>query len=132
MSDTKPISIILLGSTGLTGSATLRALLSSPVHPFRISTFTRTAPPPTPARLASTSHTTRTFSDLIEAVNEHLAERGAVYVSCLGTTREAAGGFEQQKKVDVDLNRALARKAREDGAGMVSCQKCASAVHREG
>lgn len=43
-----------------------------------------------------------------------------MYVSCLGTTRAGAGGFEQQKKIDLDLNRDLAKKAREDGASVVS------------
>ena len=38
-----------------------------------------------------------------------------VFFSGLGTTRAAAGGFEQQKKIDLDLNLELAKAAKEAG-----------------
>lgn len=117
---TEPISITLLGSTGLTGSATLRTLLSSPIQPFKISTFTRSVPSTTTTGNTSTTHTNKTFPDLFKAATEKLAGKGDVYVSCLGTTRAGAGGFENQKKIDLDMNRDLAKKAREDGARIVS------------
>lgn len=122
-----PIAVTLIGSTGLTGSATLRTLLSSSTQPFHIKTFTRKAlagPEFEPKGQHQQSggnctHLNRAFGDLFDAVKEQLAEKGDVYVSCLGTTRAQAGGFEQQKKIDLDLNRDLAKKAREDGARIV-------------
>jgi uncharacterized protein YbjT (DUF2867 family) len=114
------ISVTLLGSTGLTGSATLRSLLSSTSQPFSIRTFTRSPPASTPSGHQATTHANRTFPDLFGALTEQLASKGDVYVSCLGTTRGAAGGFENQKKIDLDLNRDLAKKARADGASVVS------------
>ncbi|KAI9631758.1 putative endoplasmic reticulum protein [Dioszegia hungarica] len=112
------ISVTLLGSTGLTGSATLRSFLSSTSQAFSICTFTRSAPANTPTGHQATTHANRTFPDLFSAVTEQLASKGDVYVSCLGTTRGAAGGFENQKKIDLDLNRDLAKKARADGASV--------------
>ena len=38
-----------------------------------------------------------------------------LFISALGTTRGAAGGFEQQKKIDYDLNLDLAKAAKENG-----------------
>ena len=38
-----------------------------------------------------------------------------VFISGLGTTRAAAGGFENQRKIDFDLNLELAKAAKESG-----------------
>lgn len=38
-----------------------------------------------------------------------------IFFSALGTTRGQAGGFEQQRKIDFDLNLELAKKAKEAG-----------------
>lgn len=38
-----------------------------------------------------------------------------VFYSALGTTRAAAGGFENQRKIDYDLNLELAKAARAAG-----------------
>lgn len=38
-----------------------------------------------------------------------------MFISALGTTRAAAGGFENQKKIDYDLNLALAQEAKAKG-----------------
>lgn len=38
-----------------------------------------------------------------------------LFISALGTTRAAAGGFENQKKIDYDLNFALAQAAKKAG-----------------
>jgi hypothetical protein len=116
----EPISIALIGSTGLTGSAALSSLLSSRKHPFSIQTITRKPPVASSTGHERTTHTNRTFPDLFSAVGEQLASPGSIYISCLGTTREQAGGFEQQKKIDWELNRDLAKKAKEDGASTVS------------
>lgn len=39
-----------------------------------------------------------------------------LFISALGTTRAQAGGFENQKKIDYDLNLALATAAKNAGA----------------
>jgi len=41
-------------------------------------------------------------------------------VSCLGTTRAAAGSTKNQERIDLDLNRELAQKAKHDGVDTVS------------
>lgn len=38
-----------------------------------------------------------------------------LFISALGTTRANAGGFENQRKIDYDLNLALAKSAKEAG-----------------
>lgn len=38
-----------------------------------------------------------------------------IFFSGLGTTRAAAGGFENQKKIDLDLNMELAKAAKDAG-----------------
>jgi hypothetical protein len=126
---TSPIPITLLGSTGLTGNATLHTLLMSPKQAFSITTFSRSAPKVPIAISKQTTHNSRTFADLADAVNEQVGTPGGVYATCLGTTRAQAGGFEQQRKIDLELNRDLARKAKADGCTTVchaSIQKCGS------
>jgi len=121
-------NISLIGATGLTGSTTLHSLLSSP-HPFSIKTFTRRpipSPLPTPVnpdsylpRNAECKHQNEVV-DLFQLPQKGISEKGGVYISCLGTTRAAAGSVKEQEKLDLVLNRDLARKAREDGADTVS------------
>lgn len=116
----EPILVTLIGSTGLTGSSTLQSLLASPAQPFHITTLTRSAPNASEPANPATEHTNHTFSDLFEATRTQIASSGSVFVSCLGTTKAAAGGIENQRKIDLDLNRDLAQKAKSDGAVTVS------------
>jgi hypothetical protein len=103
------LPITLVGGTGLTGSATLLALLQSP------SAVNLTAN-------ASTSYVNRALPNLADAITstEGVGPNGGVYISCLGTTRGQAGGFEKQKEIDLYLNRDLVTKAKADGAKTVS------------
>jgi uncharacterized protein YbjT (DUF2867 family) len=110
--------ITLVGGTGLTGSAAVKALLAS-AHPFALTTLTR-RPLDGESSNPSTTYVNKTFSDLFEAVKGEVSSKGGVYVSCLGTTRAAAGGLDKQIRIDLDLNRDLAQKAKEDGATTVS------------
>jgi uncharacterized protein YbjT (DUF2867 family) len=110
--------VTLVGGTGLTGSAAVKALLASS-HPFALTTLTR-RPLEGESSNPSTTYTNKTFSDLFEAVKGDVATKGGVYVSCLGTTRAAAGGLDKQIRIDLDLNRDLVQKAKEDGASTVS------------
>lgn len=114
------IPVTLVGATGLTGAETYKALLKSKSSAFAVTTLARKAlPTETPANAATTT-TPRQFSDLFEAPKGQVATKGGVYVSCLGTTRGVAGGVENQRRIDLDLNRDLAQKAKEDGASTVS------------
>jgi uncharacterized protein YbjT (DUF2867 family) len=117
------LPITLVGGTGLTGSATLLALLQSPTA-VNVTAITRKD---TPSALqsftnASTSYTNRALPNLADAVGstEGVGPSGGVYISCLGTTRGQAGGFEKQKEIDLYLNRDLVTKAKADGAKTVS------------
>jgi hypothetical protein len=110
--------VTLVGGTGLTGSAAVKALLASS-HAFALTTLTR-RPLEGESSNPSTTYTNKTFSDLFEAVKGDVATKGGVYVSCLGTTRAAAGGLDKQIRIDLDLNRDLVQKAKEDGASTVS------------
>lgn len=114
------IPVTLVGATGLTGAEAYKALLKSKSSAFAVTTLARKAlPAETPANAASTT-TPKQFNDLFDAPKGQVAIRGGVYVSCLGTTRGIAGGVEQQRRIDLDLNRELAQKAKEDGASTVS------------
>ncbi|WWD20058.1 hypothetical protein CI109_104531 [Kwoniella shandongensis] len=108
-------AITLAGATGLTGSFSLKSILTSP-HPFDLTVLARRAVAETPG--ATNKLTTRLYDDLFEAPKgeQNIAKPGGVYVSCLGTTRAKAGGTAQQEKIDLDLNRDLAARARKDGA----------------
>ncbi|WRT69411.1 uncharacterized protein IL334_006397 [Kwoniella shivajii] len=112
------IPITLVGATGLTGTEALKSILSSS-HPFNLTVLTRRSLPQTPPSSNSqTSLNTRLYTNLFDAPTDgqKIAEQGGIYVSCLGTTRATAGGTANQEKVDLDLNRDLAKKAKEDGA----------------
>ncbi|WVQ75310.1 hypothetical protein IAR50_004926 [Cryptococcus sp. DSM 104548] len=116
-----PTPVTILGSTGLTGSATLHALLTS-AHTFAITTITRRPiPSPFPKCTPSNLHTLldeRVYNSLFDAPGDtargRLVQEGGVYVSCLATTR--VNGKEAQEKVDWELNRDLATRAKADGA----------------
>jgi hypothetical protein len=58
-----------------------------------------------------------------------VAGPGAVYISCLGTTRADAGGVENQRKIDYELNRDLATRARKDGATTVRVTVASKALY---
>lgn len=115
-----PTPVTLVGATGLTGSSTFQALLNS-THPFNLTTLTRRSLPPINPINQSTTHTNQTFSDLFEAITSEssLGAPGGVFISCLGTTRGAAGSLKAQERIDVDLNRDLAQKARDEGVDTV-------------
>ena len=114
-----PTPVTLVGATGLTGSATLTALLASH-HPFDITTLARKAISARTATNPQTTFTHSIVSDLFEAPSSTVGEAGGVYISCLGTTRATAGGVKEQEKLDLGLNRDLAKRAKDDGVDTVS------------
>ncbi|WVQ79500.1 hypothetical protein IAT38_001599 [Cryptococcus sp. DSM 104549] len=111
-------AVTIAGATGLTGSHTLTSLLLSP-SPLSITALVRRAieAPATPVN-ALTKLNTRIVPDLFEVpkAEEKVGAQGGVYISCLGTTRAKAGGTAEQEKLDLFLNRDLAKRARDDGA----------------
>lgn len=115
-----PIPVTLVGATGLTGSSTLRNLLTSPTA-FAVTALTRraasaTATPPN-------TYTNRVVSDLNDATtaSDPIVPAKGTYISCLGTTRAAVGDdIKKQEAIDLFLNRDLATRAKKDGAGTVS------------
>jgi uncharacterized protein YbjT (DUF2867 family) len=115
------VPVTLVGATGLTGSATLAALLSG-AAPSSITTVTRR---PLAAPIAPASTATTYENRVLELEHDktstwgEISKAAGVFISCLGTTKAAAGSWENAHKVDVLLNQALAEKAKADGAQMV-------------
>jgi len=106
-------SVFLVGGTGLVGSNILSTLLTLPSI-SNISTLTR--------RPSKTASENDKLNPLIEADSTKWTAKMAevkpapsIFFSALGTTRGQAGGFENQRKIDFDLNLELAKRAKEDG-----------------
>lgn len=105
-------SAAIVGSTGLVGSNILSQLLAHPsvtsVHAYT----RRSLPNPSSSTklhpLESTD--TSTWASLLPT-----SPAPNVFFSGLGTTRAAAGGLENQRKIDYDLNLDLARAAKKAG-----------------
>lgn len=108
-----PTSVATFGSTGLTGSYILSMLLASesawkPVH-----TISRRAPKATGAALnAIIESDTAKWAPALAT----LTPPASVVISSVGTTRAAAGGIQEQWKIDHDLNIEIAKAAKEAGA----------------
>ncbi|KAI9151754.1 Protein fmp52-2 [Paramyrothecium foliicola] len=105
-------SAAIIGSTGLVGSHILSTLLATdaykPVH-----SITRRAPKTAGANLdAIVEADTSAWAARLSG----LAPPPKTVFSALGTTRAAAGGLQNQWKIDHDLNIELARAAREAGS----------------
>ncbi|KAL7810196.1 hypothetical protein V8C26DRAFT_258017 [Trichoderma gracile] len=104
-------SAIVFGSTGLVGSHILTNLLSTgpytPVH-----TISRRAPKPaSPALNAIVDADVSNWPAALTG----LSPPPHVAFSAIGTTRAAAGGLENQWKIDHDLNVDVARAAKQAG-----------------
>lgn len=115
-----PTSVTIVGSTGLTGSAALSSLLSSPT-PVSITALTRREIVPSKTPAAGTTLTTRILADLSQAATDSqpLSSGGGTYISCLGTKLAVVGDVKKQEQIDLVLNRNLAQRAKSDGAETV-------------
>ncbi|KAJ5759443.1 hypothetical protein N7520_006599 [Penicillium odoratum] len=107
-------NIALLGCTGMVGSHILTSLISNP-NVSRIDTISRRTPAAAndaPAKLTTfvSDDTTKWAAQL-----SSLTPTPDIFISAFGTTRAAAGGFENQYKIEHGLNIELARAAREAG-----------------
>ncbi|KAB8294036.1 hypothetical protein EYC80_009494 [Monilinia laxa] len=98
-------STSLVGSTGLVGSYILSTLIS---HPSISSIHTlspgATPQPPPPNSTPSPPLTPQPGSNLLNTITPP----PTLFFSSLGTTRAQAGSIEAQRKIDYDLNLALA------------------------
>ncbi|KAK2589433.1 Protein fmp52, mitochondrial [Conoideocrella luteorostrata] len=104
-------AVAIIGSTGLVGSHILSNLLTldtyQPIH-----TITRRAPKPTSASLNAVIDTDTTkWAPALSG----LSPLPSAVFSALGTTRAAAGGINNQWKIDHDLNIELAKAAKAAG-----------------
>jgi len=105
----------LVGCTGLVGSNILSTLLASPAI-ARVDTISRRHPaaadPSPPVKLTTVvDEDTDRWATRITA----LSPPPSILFSALGTTSGAAGGVENQYKLDHDVNLELARAARNTG-----------------
>ncbi|KAF1817639.1 NAD dependent epimerase/dehydratase family protein-like protein [Eremomyces bilateralis CBS 781.70] len=101
---------VLAGSTGLVGSFILDTLTSLPAIK-QIYAYTRRDLPtssPNVTSLTSSDPSTWPSSFPTTPVPQ-------LFLSGLGTTRAAAGSLENQRKIDLDLNLALAKAAKAAG-----------------
>ncbi|KAG6005962.1 hypothetical protein E4U54_000255 [Claviceps lovelessii] len=106
-----PSAAAVIGSTGLVGSLILSNIIAhdayKPVH-----TITRRAPKTSSPNLNGIVDTDTTkWASALSA----LSPAPRILFSALGTTRAAAGGIENQWKIDHDLNIELAKAAKDAG-----------------
>jgi hypothetical protein len=127
--DNQPITMaaVVAGSTGLVvsgflslvglstvitddckGAHILSTILSHPAF-TTVSAFTRRKLPSESPKLSSIEVTES------ETWPSHFPKSASIFLSALGTTRAQAGGVEKQRKIDLDLNLALAKAAKESG-----------------
>lgn len=103
-------SSIVVGSTGLVGSHILSTLLQLPII-NAVTTYGRRAPSTTDTKLSAVVEDSTKWASSISA----LKPAAPLFFSALGTTRAAAGGFENQRKIDYDLNLEVAKAAKQAG-----------------
>ncbi|EKJ73800.1 hypothetical protein FPSE_06037 [Fusarium pseudograminearum CS3096] len=104
-------SAAIIGSTGLVGSNILSILLESDIY-NPVHTITRRAPKATsPLLNAIVDSDTTKWADALTG----LTPKPSIVYSALGTTRAAAGGIQNQWKIDHDLNIELAKASKAAG-----------------
>ncbi|KAJ0413701.1 hypothetical protein BJY00DRAFT_319531 [Aspergillus carlsbadensis] len=107
-------NVALLGSTGMVGTHILNSLLSSS-SVSRVDTISRRTPQA--AAAAQAKLTTFVSDDTSKWASQlsSLSPTPSIFISSFATTRGAAGGFENQYKIEHGLNVELAKAAREAG-----------------
>ncbi|RMJ27195.1 Protein fmp-52, mitochondrial [Aspergillus sp. HF37] len=107
--------VALIGATGMVGTHILNALLANP-SVARIDTISRRTPPA--AAAAPQAKLTTFLSDDTSRWTEQLSSltpTPSIFISSFATTRGAAGGFDNQYKLEHGLNVEMARAARDAG-----------------
>lgn len=102
------MNLIVAGSTGLVGSAFLRAALSSD-KVERVWSFTRRDLPQNAEKLV------KVVTSNIDAWEEQLPNGASALFSGIATTRSDAGSLEKQRLIDHDLQVRLAAAAKKRG-----------------
>ncbi|KAL8786643.1 MAG: hypothetical protein Q9213_002672 [Squamulea squamosa] len=102
-------SAALVGCTGLVGSQILSALQALPAKPTIYAIARRELPSVTPNTNSIIEPDSAKWPNSLKS----LATTPEVFLSALGTTRAQAGSFEAQRKIDYDLNLALAKTAKD-------------------
>ena len=111
-------SVLVLGSTGMTGSHILSSLLSLHNSSIsQISTISRRQPqvPASTAVASGPRLSTHIEKDTTKWSTFIASPSPQIVFSGLATTRAAAGGFDKQYLLEHDLNIDLARQAKESG-----------------
>jgi uncharacterized protein YbjT (DUF2867 family) len=106
--EASPLEALVVGATGLVGSALVEQLLEAPEY-VRVRALTR-RPLAAPDRLGVE------LVDFERPEAWHGAVAGQHVFCCLGTTRKKAGSQAAFRKVDLELPLELARVARARGA----------------
>jgi len=99
--------VCLAGATGLVGGLILKTLQDT-ARVSEIHAFTRRPLSEGPKVMQITSTDSSAWAAQFPTSTD-------VFISALGTTRANAGGFENQRKIDYDLNMQLAQAARAAG-----------------
>ncbi len=99
---------VVLGGTGLVGSALLELLVHSPAY-SNVRCVSRRAPHLYHPKLA------HCHADFEQLENYAEAFQGDCLFSCLGTTRKQAGSLAAQRRVDVDYQLRAAQIAAQQG-----------------
>ncbi|KAL5336681.1 hypothetical protein BJX70DRAFT_275867 [Aspergillus crustosus] len=108
-------NVALLGSTGMVGTHILNSLLSN-ASVTRVDTISRRTP--AAASSAPQAKLTTFVSDETSKWASQLSSltpTPSIFISSFATTRGAAGGFENQYKIEHDLNIEIAKAARDAG-----------------
>ncbi|GAD97494.1 NAD dependent epimerase/dehydratase family protein [Paecilomyces variotii No. 5] len=108
-------SVAIIGSTGMVGSHILSTLIAHPSI-SRIDSITRRTP------AAASAAPQAKLTTIVDADTSRWASQlssltppPSIFFSAFGTTRAAAGGFENQYKIEHGLNVEMARAARDAG-----------------
>ncbi|KAE9964658.1 hypothetical protein BLS_008176 [Venturia inaequalis] len=99
---------VVAGSTGLVGSQILSTLLAHPSFSSVSAYARRKLPSESPKLTSLEAKDSETWPSLYP-------KGSSIFLSALGTTKAAAGSVEAQRKIDLDLNLALAKAAKENG-----------------
>ncbi|KAH8427895.1 uncharacterized protein LDX57_005598 [Aspergillus melleus] len=107
-------NVALIGCTGMVGSHILTSLLAHPAV-ARVDTISRRTPQA--ASTAQAKLTTFVNDDTSRWASQlsSLTPTPSIFISSFATTRGAAGGFENQYKIEHGLNIEMARAARDAG-----------------
>ncbi|KAL4782436.1 hypothetical protein BJX76DRAFT_332564 [Aspergillus varians] len=108
-------NVALIGCTGMVGGHILTSLLANP-SVARVDTFSRRTPPAA-SSAPEAKLTTFISNDTSKWASElsSLTPTPSIFISSFGTTKGAAGGFENQYKIDHDFNMEMAKAARDAG-----------------